>query len=81
MRRSTYRDGKRTAWSGKDCPRRFLSSTVSPEPPLPKGEAPHCGSSKARSLPDNFPEKGRRQGRRLRVLEYLSAAGDNALEN
>ena len=56
--RPIFRDRKRTAWSGKGGPRRFLFCTVSPEPLPPKGEAPLCGSSKARPLPDNFPTKG-----------------------
>ena len=53
-----------------------------PRPPWPNGEVPHCPSSKARpSRSTSRKGKHRRQGKRLRVREELSDAGNNALKD
>lgn len=72
--------GKQTAWSGKGGQRCFLSRTVPPRPPLPNGEAPHRGSSKARSPPGNLSEKDRWQGKRLRVWDSTLGRGEQRSE-
>ena len=73
--------GKRTAWSGKGGPRRFLSCTVPPRAPPPNGEAPHRGSSKARSSRAAFREgtAGRARGSACGIQP--ADAGGNALEH